>query len=403
VIGAGIAGIVTAINLKQQGWAPIIFEKIHNHADVGASLLLYPNGMRALSRVGLAQKIVDNGCIILGVENKRSDGTLLSRSEHFKHYADTYGWPAVGVSRPKLLELLIDAAKEHQIPLHYDKNLTNIEDDVSKDYVTAYFKDGTHYRGVFIVGCDGVHSVARSLMFGPSRPSFVTSSYLIGTHRTEPDKNAPCFLTQVFGDKLCVVTYPCSDTRRMMGLMSTDPESEESWKALTAEQVAQFQNSSDFLKWAEPIPSLIKSAYQTIRLALCDRPPLGSWYKGRCVLVGDAAHPSSPHLGQGANQALVDCIVLGKKISEHVISNPSPPRSLASQLEVTFKEYQTVRIPRTTALVAGARDWAKVRLCEGEEACRKRDEFVANMYENVNESKIGAGLDGIFSVDLAQL
>ena len=112
------------------------------------------------------------------------------------------------------------------------------------------------------------------------------------------------------------------------------------------------------------------------QFGLYDRPALTSWSKGRIVLLGDAAHPTSPHLGQGANQAFEDIYHLLRQLKLHKISATNPISTEA--LEAVFRDYENVRISRSTKLVEGARtEGDKVRVVHGIEACKARDQIVA--------------------------
>ena len=103
---------------------------------------------------------------------------------------------------------------------------------------------------------------------------------------------------------------------------------------------------------------------------LYDRPELKTWHKGRVVLVGDAAHPTSPHLGQGANQAFEDIYHLVRLLTQH---NPSAAPPSTELLDKAFGEYSTLRVPRTSQLVARAREMGKGYVVQGPEACKARN------------------------------
>lgn len=115
-----------------------------------------------------------------------------------------------------------------------------------------------------------------------------------------------------------------------------------------------------------------------MQYGLYDRPTLPLWHKGRVVLLGDAAHPTSPHLGQGANQAFEDIYHLLRQFKLHNIS-PNEPISTSS-LEAVFQDFEKVRVPRSTMLVEGARnEGGKVRVVYGTEECTARDALVTEV------------------------
>lgn len=110
-----------------------------------------------------------------------------------------------------------------------------------------------------------------------------------------------------------------------------------------------------------------------MKYGLYDRPELESWFKGRIVLLGDAAHPTSPHLAQGANQAFEDIYHFVRLLGKH---NPSVDHLSTELLLRVFTDYQDLRLLRTSELVRGARRQGEIRVVEGVDACRARDEAI---------------------------
>lgn len=155
---------------------------------------------------------------------------------------------------------------------------------------------------------------------------------------------------------------------------------QETWRTFNPDETASMRNQlfEQFKEWASPVPELIQSSERIIKYGLYDRPQLEpeQWYspnQGRCVLIGDAAHPTSPHLGQGANQALEDCYHLARLLPDFESSNEDTLTSQA--LKEIFGTFAKLRQPRTAALVKGARSQGENRVVDGgREACAERDE-----------------------------
>jgi salicylate hydroxylase len=148
----------------------------------------------------------------------------------------------------------------------------------------------------------------------------------------------------------------------------------------TPEEMASMRNQlfEEFKHWASPVPELIQSSERIIKYGLYDRPQLEpeQWYSpnlGRCLLIGDAAHPTSPHLGQGANQALEDCYHLGRLLPD--VESGSETALTSQTLNDIFAAFARLRQPRTAALVKGARAQGENRVVDGgPEACAARDD-----------------------------
>jgi len=124
-------------------------------------------------------------------------------------------------------------------------------------------------------------------------------------------------------------------------------------------------------QWGFGASKLIETSEKVVKFGLYDRPELDSWHKGRVVLLGDAAHPTPPHLGQGANQTFEDIYHLTQLLGAY----PGAAEDSAT-LEMVFTEYERARIPRSTMLIETARKQGENRVVEGVEACLARNRQV---------------------------
>jgi len=131
---------------------------------------------------------------------------------------------------------------------------------------------------------------------------------------------------------------------------------------------------------------LVKTAEKYVKYGLYERPDLEKWFKGRVVLLGDAAHPMPPHVGQGANQAFEDIYHLVKALKTHNIATDA---SSTATIEQAFQEYQSARIDRAKMIVQRSKfEGEKLRVVEGIEACEKRDAMVGNFWQEVKLLKV---------------
>eukprot|EP00026_Physarum_polycephalum_P006602 Phypoly_transcript_06651.p1 GENE.Phypoly_transcript_06651~~Phypoly_transcript_06651.p1 ORF type:complete len:381 (+),score=69.76 Phypoly_transcript_06651:555-1697(+) len=356
-----------AIHLKKNGFSPVVFEKVSEYKDVGGPILLAPNGFRALEKVGLAKKLIETTVPIEKILNLKHDGTQLCSSD-LSYVQERYHQPVAGVKRATIQQFLLAELNELGIPIHFGKQLTEIEDSPTDEYVSGIFSDGTRFQGSFLVGSDGLHSATRACLFGKEAPLYSGIAPVSGIS-LRPAGYEQAFYN-IFGVDSFLATYPFSKTHVMWSAAVREPESPEVWRNFGLAEFELFKETSHYLKWAEPVPTLIKTAERVYRAGLYDRPPLPHWFKGRCVLIGDAAHPTTPHLAQGANQALVDCMILTK----HILAHPT-------DLQRAFSEFETERLPRTTPLVKGARERGE-RRCAPAELCAQRDEWARNMYDD---------------------
>lgn len=163
VIGCGVAGPVVACLLKQKGYEPVIFERAETPGDVGASLMISPNGMKVLNIIGpMTDRLLKNGPPLLELCDYKASGEILGGSDVPKEWAERYGQPAVGIKRTMLTSWLREFALENGIELREGWKLDHIEE--TEDSVTAFFDGERIETGSFLVGCDGLRAATRKLL-----------------------------------------------------------------------------------------------------------------------------------------------------------------------------------------------------------------------------------------------
>ncbi|KAA8574670.1 hypothetical protein EYC84_003920 [Monilinia fructicola] len=343
IVGCGIAGPVIAMLLQKKGYTPVIVEKVRKLGDAGGSLFLQPNGLKVLHLVGLAAAVTDHAPWVTQSWDKTHTGEVLGGGEFLGTLKETYGEPACGTKRSSFNLSLEKAVVDAGIEFHPGWKLANIEE--SEKGVVAVSEGGQRIEGSFLIGCDGIKAASRDILLkrkGPmaSRPPQNLSRTLCSMYSALPAAH--------------LIHYPISPTHSSWALTQRqNSEEKESWLLANGEQLtAQKANLlHQFGDWASPIPELLAGAERLLKYGIFDRPGLSpeQWYDGRCVLIGDAAHPTSPHLGQGANQAMEDCYHLQRLL-------PDAGSALSTaDLTKFFAEFAGLRQPKTALLVANAR------------------------------------------------
>ncbi|KAM3085246.1 hypothetical protein ACMFMG_003675 [Clarireedia jacksonii] len=313
IIGCGIAGPVVALLLQKKGYTPIILEKVKQLGDAGQSVLLQPNGLKVLSLVDLAEPVTNFSPHIEATLNKTYMGELLGESDFLGRAKGRYGQPACGVKRSKFNLDLKQAVLDAGIELHEGWKLDAIEE--TEHSVIAISEDGQKVEGSFLVGCDGIRAMSRSILLKRKSVEEPEASYtgLIQTGCLSPTPASlkdHATIINIYGPSAHMILYPISpDTTSWAISRRSSIQQKETWqKASPSELVTQkAQLLEEFKDWNNtPALDLIRGAERLIKYGVFDRPSLEPeyWYDGRCVLIGDAAHPTSPHLGQGANQAM---------------------------------------------------------------------------------------------------
>lgn len=406
VIGCGITGPVIATLLARKGYEPVIYEKVRQLGDAGASLMLMPNGMKVLNLVGLTEEIYKSAFPLRTYEDFTAAGEMLGTSTLPSSYQAKYSQHATGVMRASLNLALKNLCLKQGLEVHEGYELVNISE--SLDSVTAHFKNGHTATGALLIGCDGIKAASRIALlnqFNPSSalippPSFTGLTQTSG-HSPMPATFGAPGLKNWYGDAAHVISYPVSPTEVSWAITlpeSDETQARESWRLYTPTEIREQRSIlSARLAGFEPrVLEMINSCDRLIKYGLYDREELTSsqWFSKRCVLVGDAAHPTSPHLGQGANQALEDSYWLAELLPD-VPMGDSGQQSASEgvDFERLFRQYAEKRQPRTSKLVRGARAVGEKRVERGgREACVGRDERVREEWRDIKavEAKFDA-------------
>ncbi|KAL0936839.1 salicylate hydroxylase [Colletotrichum truncatum] len=383
VVGCGISGPVVACLLKQKGYEPIIFERAEAPRDVGATLMICPNGLKVLSLIGsLPDRLLQNGPPVLELRDYKASGETIGGSDIPTGFAKRYGQPAVGVKRTLITSWLQELAIESGVEVREGWKLEAIEE--TEDSVTAFFEGGKSETGSFLIGCDGLRAATRRLILArggmeEGSPSFTGLTQTAGISPTpEVFRNNPG-ARNWYGELSHVISYPCTHDKTSWGLtLPGDVVEEASWGLFSDEQrAAEKEKILKMLRakeWDPVVLEMVGSAERLIKYGLYDRPELSpeQWYSGRCVMVGDAVHPTSVHLGQGANQSCEDCYYLTKELPDFNAKHALP----TSLLTESFKAYADKQQPHTSTLVKGARALGLARVA-APEYCDKRDQAIA--------------------------
>jgi 2-polyprenyl-6-methoxyphenol hydroxylase-like FAD-dependent oxidoreductase len=346
IIGAGIAGPVTAIFLKKAGIDAQLFEAWPYSAGIGGGLQIAPNGMHVLAEIGLADEIIRHGSIAESFDFYSQSGVRLgSINQNMKA---RFGQPAVNMCRATLNEAIVNKAWCENVELAFEKRLVSIEDRADQP-VIAHFADGSSAEGDFLIGADGVHSAVRRhvipdgpapfdtglIGFGGFLPRSLIENTSIG-QRVETTFGQSGF----FGCGFC-----SSDPNDGVMWWSTQPA--HGIDAATFRAMSQDAIKRHLLNfhagWHDPIPRLLEAAENILVTPTLDVATLPTWSRKRTLLIGDAAHATSPHAGQGASLALEDAMRLGRLLRN------------GQELGVTFETFESERRPRAERVVALAR------------------------------------------------
>ncbi|WP_416969536.1 FAD-dependent oxidoreductase [Streptomyces sp. 4F14] len=335
VIGGGIAGPLVAMFLQRIGMTPVIYEsRSEPNDEAGAFLGLAPNGLAVLGLLGLDEEVRAAGTPTTSIVFENHVGKVLGNNPE----------TVTTIKRGLLNRALREAALARGITVEFGRRLRRVE--TSATAVTAYFEDGSEVTGDLLVGCDGIHSATRRSLFPQAREPEYTGIVDCGAFtRSDAVPLSDGVMRMTFGVK-GFFGYQRVPSGEVFWFENHTTKDEPDRAKLDAIPSAEWRERlvrrhGDDQKH---VLDIIRSTQGPIdRWPIYDLPSLERWHKGRVCLVGDAAHASSPHVGQGASLAMEDAVWLAKCLRDV----PDPVRA--------FAVFEDLRRDRVEKIVKEAR------------------------------------------------
>ncbi len=326
VIGGGIAGLASAVALQRHGHHVTVLESRVGTAT-GAGISIWPNALAALDHIGLGDAVRDSGGRITAGAMRWRDGTWLRRPSG-ERLVRALGEPLVVVRRSVLNDVLAAALE----PGTLQTGLSAEDIATTAAGVRVTLSDSTTRQADAVIGADGTHSVVARHLNGPLNNTYVGYTAWRGIADAGMD---PALAGETLGPGSECGHVPLGADHSYWFATERTPE------GATAPQGELAYLKSRFGSWAEPLPQLLDATdpASVLRNDLYDRDQARVWSKGPIALVGDAAHPMRPHLGQGGCQGLEDAAVLAAFVDQ------------SGDLPTAFARYATFRRPRVKSLV----------------------------------------------------
>ena len=365
IIGAGIGGLTLASALAQRGFECRLFERAPELAAAGAGILVQTSALLALRTLKLDAAIAASGQDVRVGFLKTDRGQTLQRTS-MSFLQDELGVSTVAIHRARLQRLLLEAGNAAELELGAE--LTGYETEESG--VTALFAGGRRERGALLVGADGLHSAVRRALLGESPLRY--AGYTSWRGIAEVSGATPAHeVTEMWGPG---ARFGFADISR----------SETYWFAvLNAREGERESNSLEavtrqFAGWAEPVPKLLAHTRpeRVFRTDIHDRLPVASWSRGRVTLLGDAAHPTTPNLGQGGSMAIEDAVVLAHALER------------APALADALADYERRRVARANRIVAASFRFGKLAQTQNRLAIFLRNALFRAMPEGIVQREL---------------
>jgi len=344
IIGGGIGGLTLALSLHQAGIACRVFEAAPEIRPLGVGINLLPHAMRELTELGLQERLAR-----VAVETREQ---LYFNRFGQKIFGEPrgrfagYDWPQLSIHRAELHRVLMEVVRERLGPDAVALDMSFLSVEEKQGEVRAKFKNGEEVRGSCLIGCDGIHSSVRKLLFpGEGPPGYQGINMWRGVTRAKPYLTGASMIIAGWLEVGKFVAYPIREP-------DADGLQPINW-------VAEIQSPRNVMQdWSLPgrledffpvfadrrhdwldCAALIQGAEHFFEYPMVDRDPLPYWTRGRVTLLGDAAHPMYPRGSNGAGQAILDA----RTLTGCLLKNKN--------LEIALKEYEGKRLAATNELV----------------------------------------------------
>jgi 2-polyprenyl-6-methoxyphenol hydroxylase-like FAD-dependent oxidoreductase len=357
IAGAGIGGLTLAIALCRRGVRVTVFERASHLTPVGAGIGLPANGVKALMQLGLGQPVMNAGKVVARAAILDARGRQLGAEVDLTGVYQSMGASLVALHRARLHAVLIDAVGPGVV--RTSTHVASFEQDRATVHVAL--TDGQRVETELFVGADGLHSNVRAQLIGDGAPAY--SGYTSWRGVTPRGAiAAPQRTTESWGrgERFGIVPIGFGEIY-WFAVADAPPEGRDG--DVCRDLIGRFGS------WHDPIAAIIEATPpdRILRTDICDRPPIERWHSGRVVLLGDAAHPMTPNLGQGAGQAIEDAVVLEECLAG------------ASSLADALVRYEQRRVVRANTIVRASRQFGAIAQLSNPFAAWLRDRAMTLM------------------------
>ena len=340
IVGAGIGGLCAGVLLSRLGFEVTIYDQASRFARVGAGIQQTPNAMKVHRKLGTEarlRQVAFNSPS--GISREWDTGNITNELTLGDEVERRYGAPYLLMHRAEL-----HAALESVLPagmVQFNRKLVGLDQDGQG--VTLAFADGSRVLADAVIGADGVHSVVREWMLGPEKPRFsgrvayrtTFPARLLGAAQITPLR------TKWWGPDRHMVVYYVTSSRDELYFVTSQPEdaqwmTRESWSQKGDLEVLR----EAYVGFHPEVRAIVEACPEVHKWALMERDPLPRWCEGRVTLLGDACHPMTPYMAQGAASALEDAAMLSRCLEGVSVDG----------VVQALRCYEANRLPRTAEI-----------------------------------------------------
>lgn len=370
IIGGGIGGLTTALCLEQVGLTNYrVYERAPEFREVGAAISVWPNALRVYQALGLLDALRPHWGVIHRGYIKSASGNVLSQAR------PDYELPTVCMHRAHLHGMLVEQLPAEK--LITDHELTDIE--IGDEEATLHFRDREPIESDLVIGADGINSVVRQAIIGDGAPIYRGYNCWRGI-ATLPA--APTgYSSETWGQGARVGIVPIKDGQFGWWATCNEPANTNDEPEGALAKLKRI-----FGTWHDPIPDLFDNSGDILKNPLGDRVPTRGWSQGPVVLMGDAAHPTTPNLGQGACMAIEGAYVLAQCLRKY------------DHLPDAFARYEDLHYPRSAQVTKQSLRMGKMGQIENPVGIAMRNTFIGLTPDKVSMRM----LDRYFGYDVTE-
>lgn len=372
IIGGGIAGLTTALALQKKNLDFIVFEAVPEVKAVGAGISLAGNAMRVLKKLGVDEEVKRRGHLISSMIIEDDNGKRISVMDAEK-LSREHGLDNVAIHRADLHQVLLSTLDRDKIVT--GKKAIDFKED--SEGITLFFDDGSKVHGTSAIIADGIHSSIRKKIVPGVVPRY--SGYTCWRGVVENKWNIERYAVETWGPNGRFGYVPIGNNKVYWFACKNAP--------LKDTMMSQFRIADlvdTYKKYPHPIPEILNhtSDDDLIWSDISDLKPISQYAYNRILLVGDAAHATTPNLGQGACMAMEDALFVAEEICKQ-------PESIVR----AFKSFEQKRIPRAHYIVNTSFRLGKLSQLENPVLTKLRNMLFRLIPDWVNEKQVARVLE----------
>ena len=373
IIGGGIAGLTTAIALHNIGKSPVVFEAAPSLKAVGAGLGLAANALQAFDRLGLKEEVIQRGRVLPSFTIYDQQGRKITETDS-QALSKKYGVDNFTIHRAALHDLLISKIN----PQHIHTNKRAVDITQTADSVTITFQDGTTHETRLLIVADGIHSAIRRRLLPDSEPRYAGyTCWRAVIDNSDLDLEESL---EIWGTHGRFGIVPLANKQVYWFACINAPQDAPVMRNFS---ISDLQNH--FKDFRSPVPNLLAHTKneELIWNDIIDLKPLDTYVFNNTVLIGDAAHATTPNMGQGACQAIEDAVVLADVLKNN------------SATKIALQQFEKRRLKRTHYITDTSWRVGKVAQIENRWGASLRNIAFRLLPRQVREKQ----LDNLYQVD----